>query len=71
MKQLLVSIIILTTLVGCASTDKPTIPKGKWHLVNQTGFVPANVMRYTAGGDVYIDEEVKEEVQEELKNGAI
>lgn len=75
MNQLLASIVVLVTLVGCASADKPTIPKGKWSLINQKGFVPADVKRYTEGVDVFIDSDDVKDTDElvvgENENGSI
>ncbi|WP_019673402.1 putative periplasmic lipoprotein [Psychrobacter lutiphocae] len=71
MKSLLVSAIILISLSGCAASNQPTMPKGKWHLINQKGFVPANVERFTDGVDVFIPEaEAEAEVDQEKQESS-
>lgn len=45
MKQLHIVVMILG-LVGCATTDKLTKPKGNWVAVNPIGFIPPNTEIY-------------------------
>ena len=40
------TVAVVTLLTGCTSTDKLTIPKGKWIAVNPTGFIPPNTEVY-------------------------
>ena len=37
---------LLIGLVGCATTDKLTKPKGNWIAVNPVGFIPPNTEVY-------------------------
>lgn len=48
--KLLIMTLAAAATVGCASSHKLTMPKGKWQQVNQAGFIPAKAQRY------YIDE---------------
>jgi len=48
--KLLIMILAAAATVGCTSSHKLTMPKGKWQPVNQSGFIPAKAQRY------YIDE---------------
>ncbi len=45
-KHTLIVTSLLFSLVGCASADKLTMPKGKWIAVNPTGFIPPNTEVY-------------------------
>lgn len=45
MKQLYIVVMILG-LVGCATTDKLTKPKGNWVAVNPIGFIPPDTEIY-------------------------
>lgn len=50
MKQtLLLAVLASTVLAGCASQHKLTQPSGRWQVVNQAGFVPANAERFYKG----------------------
>ncbi len=41
---LMVSICLIS---GCASNDKLTYPKGKWIEVNPKGYIPKDAQKYT------------------------
>lgn len=41
---IMVSICLLT---GCANADKLTYPKGKWSEINPKGYIPADVQKFT------------------------
>lgn len=43
---LLLAALTATIMTGCASQHKLTQPKGRWHSVNQAGFVPAGADRF-------------------------
>lgn len=58
MKNIILMLVITMSLVGCASADKLSMPKGKWQPINQAGFIPSSVQRYTEGVDVIKDEMV-------------
>ena len=40
------TVAVVTLLTSCASADKLTMPKGKWIVVNPTGFIPPNTEVY-------------------------
>ena len=63
MKLKLFSVVLIATtiLVGCTSSRKLAMPKGRWQAVNQAGFIPAKAERYYVN-----DDSESEQVQTEL-----
>lgn len=55
MKNFILLLVLGSSLVGCASADKVTVPSGKWQVINQTGFIPATSKRYVEGVDITLD----------------
>lgn len=67
MKNLTLILVVTMSLVGCASADKLSMPKGKWQPVNQAGFIPSTAKRYVEGVDVFVDGKSNEQANPTVK----
>lgn len=67
MKNIILTLVVTMSLVGCASADKLSMPKGKWQPVNQAGFIPSTAKRYVEGVDVFVDRNSNEQANQTVK----
>lgn len=67
MKSLILTLVVTMGLVGCASADKLSMPKGKWQPINQAGFIPSTAKRYVEGVDIFVDGKSYEQSNQTVK----
>lgn len=67
MKNLILTLVVTMSLVGCASADKLSMPKGKWQPINQAGFIPSTAKRYVEGVDIFVDGKSYEQSNQTVK----
>lgn len=67
MKSLILTLVVTMGLVGCASADKLSMPKGKWQPINQAGFIPSTAKRYVEGVDIFVDGNSYEQSNQTVK----